>query len=143
MTASSENYEAIRGWAEDLPAAADGVNQGEPRDVLVDRISTWVEEDEGVYNYADRLILDLYQAGYAITSRAAEQRWEKENADRMAWVRKRLTNHNIPATDEQIAEALDDAEARDLAQLAFQRIKNLHILRSNPSEGSVANGEPS
>lgn len=52
-----------------LPAAELGAKQGAPRDVLVDRISTWVDNDDNIYRFADRLILDLYNAGYEIVRR--------------------------------------------------------------------------
>lgn len=38
-----------------------------PRDVLADRIEMWT--DDTPYDYADRLIKDLFDAGYDIVAR--------------------------------------------------------------------------
>jgi predicted Rossmann-fold nucleotide-binding protein len=38
----------------------------QPRDVLAERITKWAG-DAGVYDYADRLINDLFNAGWEIT----------------------------------------------------------------------------
>lgn len=38
----------------------------------MDRILGWVEDDGGVYNYADRLIKDLDDAGFEIVRKDEE-----------------------------------------------------------------------
>lgn len=53
--------------ADKARAATDAVEPKAPRDVLVERIAGWVSSDDNVYGYADRLISDLYEAGFDIT----------------------------------------------------------------------------
>lgn len=36
------------------------------REVLAERITTWVDSDGGLYDYVDKLINDLWRAGYRI-----------------------------------------------------------------------------
>jgi hypothetical protein len=49
----------------------------EPRDVLADRIEEWSGEDWRVYDYADRLILDLDSAGFEFIRKGDEDAWYK------------------------------------------------------------------
>lgn len=108
-----------------LPAALAGLRQGEPRDVLADRISTWVEDDWKVYDYADRLIRDLDNADYMIVSRASVQREEDEIAARVNRVRDGvLAFGDVECTDEEAAEMIDQLEADGLVERAA--IARLH-----------------
>lgn len=51
------------GWKEPLPSQT-------ARDVLADRIETWADtEDWHVYDYADRLLKDLDDAGFQVVRR--------------------------------------------------------------------------
>lgn len=43
-----------------------------PRDVLVDRIKEWTGDDWKIYDYADRLLMDLHNAGFEVSRREKE-----------------------------------------------------------------------
>lgn len=53
-----------------------------PRDVLAGRIESWIETTDVPYDYADRLITDLYQAGFEIVAAGVQADLDRERTQR-------------------------------------------------------------